>query len=359
MFIRRDRQDIQRPGFQDSAESSSGLGWFTAQFRRTRWWFFIPWIFYDIIRAGFYGGAHARGSTQITGLLIVEVMAFIALAILRPFESTRNNVLVTYGLGVSKIFTLALCLAFNPKYALPRIATTAIGVVLIVIQSLLILALLVVIILGVIASYMAITKENLSFRPRRWTSLRQKFLSRMEKAALDLPTQPAPPLEEPQAPYFRVTSVVRQPKIEDERHLPARARAESLAQSRPHANSQSSAAKSSQVNTVDRSQSPYASPPTDPSSIPFGAQVYRASWQMPEARQSSFNSMQSSRHHSCCSYQGPGSRGSPSLSRPLLQTSREEEEVAGVLAGGSQVVSPTPRNAVEIPLAVRKTRERE
>lgn len=102
------------PIVHERVETSPAIGWFTALLRRSRWWFFVPWLAYELVRAGFYGGGTGHATTQIVGLLIIEIVAFVALAMLRPFESTRNNRLMTYGLGISKICTLALCVAFHP-----------------------------------------------------------------------------------------------------------------------------------------------------------------------------------------------------------------------------------------------------
>ena len=192
------------------------FGWLSARFRRTRWWFFTAWLVYEFIRACFYGGAAGEPLVQVFGLLVVEFIALIMIVIVKPFEGARLNALMVYILGFSKVATLALSAAFDHRFNLPRIITTVIGVVIIVIQGFLTIALLILIVIGAISSYMSITRDREDFRPRHWAPLREKYFAHIKRAALDRPPSPPPLPEEPKEPYFNVGSVRRVAKIEDE-----------------------------------------------------------------------------------------------------------------------------------------------
>ncbi len=254
------------------------FGWLTARFRRTRWWFFGVWIGYEFIRACFYGGAIRTPTVQVFGLLFVEIVALIVIVRMRPFEATRLNALMIYLLGFSKVATLALASAFNTRFNTARILTTVIGVVIIVIQGVLTIALMIAIVVGAISSYLSLTRNRETVKPKAWAPLREKYFAHLEKAAQDLP--PPPPSvakakkapEKPPPPSFRVSTVRRFPKIEDEDPKfqaeisdPSRSRLSVV----PNTSS-GQASRQASVADVSVHQSPHH--------VPYGARVHRASW---------------------------------------------------------------------------------
>ena len=198
------------------------FGWLYARFRRRRWYAFAIWVMYEFIRACFYGGAAGNPRTQVFGILAVEMVALAVFAWMKPFESTRLNVLTVYTLGFSKITTAGLSAAFDPQFRLSRIVTTAFGIVIIGVQGLLTIILLIAIIIGAATTYMSITRDQdpEEFKPQPWRPMRKRYLEHVGKSALDLPPEPrsSPQLEpeELQEPSFNVLSVRRYPKIEDE-----------------------------------------------------------------------------------------------------------------------------------------------
>ncbi|KAI9737916.1 MAG: hypothetical protein M1834_009286 [Cirrosporium novae-zelandiae] len=260
------------------------FGWLAARFRRTRWWFFAVWIIYEFVRACFHGAAVGHPMVQVFGLLIVEIIAFIAMITLKPFEASRLNALMVYLLGFSKVTTLALAAAFDIQFGLNRITTTVIGVVIIVIQSILVIAMLIAVVAGAISSYMSITKDKETFKPLSWTGMRNKYLAHVEKAARDLPPPPPPIPEEPKEPYFAVSSVKRYPKIEDEDPDNV---VGGDAESDTNAAGSVSFPPPGRTASM-RSQMSY-------SSLPYGARPHRASWSsrdfMHEGEPSSFAGM--------------------------------------------------------------------
>ncbi|KAF2745865.1 TRP-domain-containing protein [Sporormia fimetaria CBS 119925] len=201
----------------DDEEYTSKFGWLASRFRRTRWWFFVAWLLYESIRACFLAGASGAPRVQVFGLLAVEVVAFVVLIILRPFEGQRLNVIVVYLLGFSKVATTGLSAAFDTTFNLPRITTTVIGVVIIVIQGLLTVVVLVAIVSGAITTYFSLTRYRETIRPSKWNGMRDKYYKRLNTAVLDIP-RPAPPPRPPQPKdlYFSINSIKRVPKVEDE-----------------------------------------------------------------------------------------------------------------------------------------------
>ena len=261
----------------DDADYNRKFGWLSARFRQSKWWFFSFWVVYELVRACFYGGAAGHALIQVFGLLVVEAIALFAIVFMKPFESNRLNVLMVYMLGFSKVATVALSSAFDARFGLPRITTTVIGIVIIVIQGFLTIALMVLIILGAISSYMSIlrNKETESFRPRRWRSYRTRYFAHVDQKATDKPA-PRPPTPEPvptpsvpSEPYFKVASVRRAPKIEDD----------------DEDNQIDDVDDSTAVNapTTENSTNPYSrtlslSSRTSVSNLPYGARRHRASW---------------------------------------------------------------------------------
>ena len=263
-------EDPQRAGVHQDEDYTTRFGWLAARFRRTRWWFFAVWLVYEFVRACFYGGAAGHPLTQVFGLLVVEIIALVVIVLTKPFEGARLNALMVYLLGFSKVATVALSAAFDARFNLQRITTTVIGIVIIVIQGVLAILLMIAIVIGAISSYMSLTRNHENFKPQKLEKIRQRYFAHMEKTAPDVPLPPPPPPEEPKGPYFNVTSVRREPKIEDEDedyigsvHDPLGSR---VSIARPVT------ARASRANST-RSQldSPYTS-------APFGARVHRASW---------------------------------------------------------------------------------
>lgn len=271
--IRYVNEDPQRLGMHQDEDYTTRFGWLAARFRRTRWWFFAVWLVYEFLRACFYGGAAGHPLAQVFGLLVVEIVALVVIILMRPFEGARLNALVVYLLGFSKVATVALSAAFDARFNLQRITTTAIGIVIIVIQGILTIVLMIAIIIGAITSYMSLTRNHENFKPQNMVKIRRRYFAHLEKTAPDVPPPPPPPPpppEEPKGPYFNVTSVRREPKIEDEDedyigsiHDPLGSR---VSVARP------ATARASRANSV-RSQldSPYTN-------APFAARAHRASW---------------------------------------------------------------------------------
>ncbi|KAK3687049.1 hypothetical protein LTR37_019211 [Vermiconidia calcicola] len=218
----------------DNDDYTMKFGWLASRFRRTRWWFFTVWLFYEFLRAVFYAGASGYALAQVFGLLIIEFLAFVFIVWARPFEGRRLNLLVVYCLGFSKVASVALSAAFDVHFNLTRITTTVIGIVVIVIQGILTIITMIAVIVGAISSYMSMSRNREEFKPRSWHGMREKYFDHLDRVANDLPPDPKPPKEKKVKPTkaekaaaaaaereaakegFEVKGMRRLNKIEDE-----------------------------------------------------------------------------------------------------------------------------------------------
>ncbi|RDW92559.1 hypothetical protein BP5796_01953 [Coleophoma crateriformis] len=263
--IRYVDNDKERQSVHEDEDFNKSFGWLSARYRRTRWWFFAFWVIYQFIRACFIGGGSANPSAQVYGIFVIEIIAFAAIICINPFEGARNTALAVYMLGISKVATAGLSIAFLPHFNLARIPTTVIGIIIIIIQGILTIAVLILIVLGAFSSYMSLTRNRDHFTPQSMEGIRIKYFETLDRKATDLPPPPPPEPEEPKEPYFSVNTVRRAPKIEDEDVdiLPD--------MDNPAAQSTFSIGNRTRANSMRSTYSSY-------SSVPYGARVHRASW---------------------------------------------------------------------------------
>ncbi|KAK7973388.1 TRP-like ion channel [Apiospora saccharicola] len=215
------------------------FGWLSARYRASRWWYFVFWMSYQFVRALFIGAAAQSPMAQVFGLFIVDILAMVVISAVNPYEGQRNTAVAVWILGLVKIATTGLSIAFLPELALNRMVATAIGVIVIVIQALLVIAVMILVILGGISSWMSLYRNREYFSSERLEGTRIKYYEHIAKRALD---EKAPlPVEKkkrskkclskskavdddeekaipkaPSEPYFSVRSVRRMTKIEDE-----------------------------------------------------------------------------------------------------------------------------------------------
>jgi hypothetical protein len=268
--------DSERQSVHENVDFTKRFGWLSSRFRRTRWWFFAVWVVYQFVRACFIGGARANPTAQVFGIFVWEFISFIAIVWINPFEGSRNTALAVYMLGISKVATAGLSIAFLPQYNVARIPTTIIGVIIIVIQGFLVIGLLILILLSAISSYMSLTRNREEFKPHNLENIRMKYFGHLEQKEKDIPPPPPPKPEEPKEPYFSVNSVRRAPKIEDEdvddvpdmNGFNPSGSTYSLHNAGPPN-------RASRANSVANSMRSHNS---GYGNVPFGARVHRASW---------------------------------------------------------------------------------
>lgn len=269
-------KDGETAHVHDDTDYMTKFGWLSARFRRSKWWFFSFWLIYEFVRACFYGGAAGHPLTQVFGLLVVEFIALVAIILMKPFESNRLNLLLVYLLGFSKVVTVALSSAFDPRFGLDRILCTVIGVVIIVIQGVLTICVMIAIVIGAISSYMSLSRyrEREEFKPVAWQDYRERYFTHVDQKATDQP-KPRPAIvsspEKPKEPYFQVSAVRREPKIEDEDPD-----LDILEEEGDGRASIDRAAAGPSIGPVSRTQSIRSH--RSHSNLPYGAQRHRASW---------------------------------------------------------------------------------
>lgn len=277
------------------------FGWLASRFRRNRWWFFTIWLLYEFVRACFLAGAISQPLVQVFGLLAVEVIAFVAILIMRPFEGQRLNVLLIYFLGISKIATLALSVPLAARFQLERIPATVLGIVIIIIQGVLTIATLIVIFLGAATSYMSVMRNRETISPKRWIPVREKYFRHMDFREKGIP-KPEPPKkpkikpakvsvdEVPTKPSFDVMSIRRMAKVEDEdaefmNEISGVDPSTSEFSLPQQVHGTSAPNRLSRASSV-RSHGSY-------SSIPRGARVHRASWSATDFFEHNFGGLDS------------------------------------------------------------------
>jgi hypothetical protein len=274
--VRSIEEEGARVPVHDDEDYNRKFGWLSARFRQSKWWFFTVWLVYELVRACFYGGAAGHALTQVFGLLVVEAIALIAIVLVKPFESNRLNILMVYLLGFSKVASVALSSAFDARFNLPRIKTTVIGIVIIVIQGVVTIILMILIVLGAISSYMSLSRNREGFKPRSWARYRTRYFAHVDQKATD---QPAPPPtapdpaaampKVPSEPYFKVASVRREPKIEDEDE---ENQLDGLEEHDP------SPVPLAETNNRSFSRTQSLKSRASVSNLPYGARRHRASW---------------------------------------------------------------------------------
>jgi hypothetical protein len=262
----------------DSPSYTMKFGWLASRFRRSKWWFFAFWLVYELVRAAFYGGAARHALTQVFGLLAWEIVSLLAIVLMRPFESNRLNLVMVYLLGFSKVTTIALASAFDERFGLDRIMCTVLGVVIIVIQGILTICLFLAITIGAISSYMSVKRYHETIKPRVLLGPRERYFAHINQKATDKPKPPPPPPppepERPKEPYFQVSTVRRQPKIEDDDTHPNVKDEEAEIMSQR--NSVMAEPEKDHPASVSRTTSMRSR--TSMSNLPYGARPHRMSW---------------------------------------------------------------------------------
>ncbi|KAK0723778.1 hypothetical protein B0T21DRAFT_294095 [Apiosordaria backusii] len=223
--LRHDDHDDDYPTVHLDQPYVKKFAWFTARYRRTRWWYLAYYVAYLFIRAAFLGGAGAVPLVQVYGVLALDVVNFAVTVILRPFKGTRNTAMGVWILSICKILTTGISIAFLPQLNVNRIITTVLGVIIIVIQGFTVIALLILIILSALSSRLSLLRNQEDFTPRWLDLIRIRYFEKMQTKAQDKwkPPKGTTSTEKelkkpttPPEPHFAVTGVRRGSKIEDD-----------------------------------------------------------------------------------------------------------------------------------------------
>lgn len=283
--IRHLDDDSSRATVHQDDQYLGRFGWLSARYRRTRWWYFAYYLGYQFFRACFVGAAVNSPLAQIYGLLVYEIVAFVIVAILDPFEGARNTALGVWMLSITKIVTTGLSIAFLPELGLDRIIATVIGVIIIVVQGLLVIGVLILITLGAISTWMSLTRNREECGVEMLEGTRVQYFEHLDAKAPDVwRPQPSrkgkekevPPdaSQESKEPYFKVQEVRRAPKIEDED-------ADVVGDMEPRPNSSLKLEPSAHPHprSISRQSRPGSGNSFySVSSLPRGARAHRSSW---------------------------------------------------------------------------------
>lgn len=260
------------------------FGWLTARYRRTRWWFPAYHFGYQLIRAAIVGGGSAAPMAQVYCLLIYDILALAALVMIGPFEGRRNTALAVWMMGLVKVLTTGLSIAFLPALGVNRMIVTAVGIIIIIAQGLLTIGAMVLVALGAVSSYMSVARGGEEdpdapaahpFRPEWLVPIRAHYLAHLQQSAPDISRAERRRLADEEAaaaaaaePSFRVRSVRRVSKIYDEDE---NALAAALAGGGVTAEAVEKTPARGRTASVRSAHSRR-------SSLPHGARPYRASW---------------------------------------------------------------------------------
>lgn len=266
--------DPTRPTVHQDAGFIKRFGWLSGRYRRTRWWYFAVYLGYQFIRACFIGGGVRTPLAQVFGLFLFEILAFFVIIKLRAFEGSRNMVVAVWMMSIAKIITTGLSIAFIADYNLNRIGATAIGLIIVVVQAFLAVVVLILAALGIISSWMSLSRNKEEFT-EPFVDMRVKYFEHMQKCTDDLSAPPKPEETQPEATEsgFNVHNVRRAPKIEDEDELGE------IPLPQPGFTGQASGG-SGQRSRANSGSSRYSA-----SSIPRAARVHRPSWSSKEFAQ--------------------------------------------------------------------------
>jgi hypothetical protein len=248
------------------------FGWLSARYRRTRWWFFAFYLSYQFVRACFIGGGSQTPLPQVFGLFAFEVLALFVIIKLSPFEGNRNTVASVWLLSVAKIITCGLTIALLPEFNVRRIYVTIIGIIIVVVQAFTTLAVLVLTGLGMISTWMSLSRNREKF-PRALDNARITYFEHIDGKAKDLPKSqlPEPKPERDITGTFHVKDVRRTSRIDDDMEMTEFPRLEPL-----HNIPEDNITTDGITNRPSRANS--ASSRYSTSSLPRAARVHRASW---------------------------------------------------------------------------------
>ena len=103
-------------------------------YRPRFYWFAGVWLGYSIIRACFIAFAQGRGTRQAIGLLVLELLVFIALCVLRVGRDKKSDAVFIF-LCFSRVAAWAVCIAFIPSANVETIPRVVVGFVLLVVTA--------------------------------------------------------------------------------------------------------------------------------------------------------------------------------------------------------------------------------
>lgn len=154
-------------------------GLFYDQFKVKYWWCFIPTLLAVFGRNAFVALGYGNGLVQVIGQMVIDVMLTALYVVCLPFNTKMGNG-INIAIQVVRVISLAMLLTFAVQFDLNQIATTGIGMALLVVQAVLAILLIVLILINAGAGIFKMTCNGM----RKKRKLK-KQLKREEKLRLD------------------------------------------------------------------------------------------------------------------------------------------------------------------------------
>ena len=126
-------------------------GFFYDQFKSKFWWFFAPLLVYGFMRSAFVALGQSKPLLQAVGAMTCEVILFLSLIISFPFDGRKANIL-NIAIAITRILSIGCILVFVNAVGVGQTQKTAVGIFMMVMQSLITAVLLLLLIYSAIIS---------------------------------------------------------------------------------------------------------------------------------------------------------------------------------------------------------------
>lgn len=155
-------------------------------FRIRRYYFFGSVPLLSLIRACFVSLVKNNGFVQVVGLLVMEVLNFVALLALRPGHTRRSDVLEIF-LSLLRIVSTAALLPFaREKLSVSAIPRVGVGIGIAVVLCVGVVIIAVNVLLDLLPVRVAWSRFKIWKRPRAETSYKPKELEKGDIPKVDL-----------------------------------------------------------------------------------------------------------------------------------------------------------------------------
>jgi hypothetical protein len=132
-----------------------------AQYRPSRYFFFLTLLAGWFLRAIFIAFAQASGDVQLALTIVVEFSLVAAHLALKPFKSKGGDVFLTY-LSISRLVCTALMIAFLETLNVKPIPRVVVGIVIAVIFSVSIIVVVLNLVLHAVGGLLRLKRGNLA-----------------------------------------------------------------------------------------------------------------------------------------------------------------------------------------------------
>ena len=132
-----------------------------AQYRPSRYFFFITLLAGFFLRAILIAFAQTSGDVQLALMIVIELLLVAAHLALRPFKTKGGDVFLTY-LAISRLVCTALMIAFLQRLNVKPIPRVVIGIIIAVIFSVSIIVVILNLVLHIVGGLLKRKRGNLT-----------------------------------------------------------------------------------------------------------------------------------------------------------------------------------------------------